>query len=98
MATLVCVSLESARHYRASGFTPSELYAAMGFPITEAVIDACCGVTCCMSRGAPGAFKSSRRSVCHHCGHTLHLNLVGAAKVVLYLVLPCVGDCSDLYP
>ena len=28
----------------------------------------------------------------------MHLNSVGAAKVVLYLVLPCFGDCSDLYP
>ena len=73
-------------------FTPSKQYTAMGSPITEAVIDSCCGVTCCMSRGALGAFRSSRRSVCHHCGNTMHLNSVGAAKVVLYLVLPCLGE------
>ena len=52
-------------------FTPSELYTAMGFPITEAAIDFCCGVTCCLSRGAPGAFRSSKRSVCHQCGRKL---------------------------
>ena len=79
-------------------FTPSELFTAVGFPITEAVIDACCGVTCCMSRGAPGAFRSSRRSVSHQGGNTMQLNSVGAAKVVLYLVLPCLGDRSDSYP
>ena len=78
--------------------TPSELYTAMRFPITEAVIDSCCSVTCCMSRGAPGAFRSSRRSVCHQCENTMHWNSVGAAKVVLCLVLPCSGDCSDLHP
>ena len=60
-------------------FSPSKLYTAMRFPITEAVIDSCCGVTCCMSRGAPGAFRSRRRSVCHQCGNTMHLNSVGAA-------------------
>ena len=79
-------------------FTPSELYTAMGFPITEAAIDSSCGVTCCMSRGALGAFRSSRRSFCHQCGNTMHLNSEAAAKVALYLVLPCLGDCSDSYP
>ena len=72
-------------------FTVSELYTTMGFPITEAAIDSSCGVTCCMSRGALGAFRRSRRN-------TMHLSSVGAAKVVLYLVLPCSGDCSDSYP
>ena len=73
-------------------FTPSELYTAMGFPITEAVIDACCGVTCCMPSGAAAdrfVINMETPCICHS---------VGAAKVVLYLVLPCSGDCSDLYP
>ena len=28
----------------------------------------------------------------------MQLNSVGAAKVVLFLVLPCFGDCSGSYP
>ena len=53
MAALVCVNLESARHYREGGSLPHNCtQPCMGFPITEAVIDSCCGVTCCMSRGA----------------------------------------------
>ena len=52
-------------------FTPSELYTAMGLPITEAATVSC-------------------------CGNTMHLHSGGAVKVLLYLVLPCLGGCPEL--
>ena len=92
MAALVCVSLESARHYRAGGPLTQNCTHPWDFRSQKQTLILVV-VFCCMSRGAPGDFRSSRRSVCHPCGNTVHLNSVEAAKVVLYLVLPSLGDC-----
>ena len=88
----------TARHYRAGGSLAQNCTQPWDFRSQKRSFIVVVCVTCCMSHGALGAFRSSRRSVCHQCGNTMHLNSVGTAKVVLYLVLPCFGDCSDLYP
>ena len=74
MAALVYVSLESARYYRAGVALPQNCTQPWDFRSQKRSLIL---VVVCMSRGAPGAFKSSRRSVCHQCGNTMFFELGG---------------------
>ena len=64
--------------------------------IRETVVTQKVLVECCIILGVK--LRVMCIEVCHQCGNTMHLNPAEAGKVVLYLVLPCFGGCSDLYP
>jgi site-specific DNA-cytosine methylase len=74
--------------------TASELFTAMGFPVTESAVSRTFAL-CHVSRGLPAVPGRSHRSLWNQVGNTMHLNSIGAAKLSLYLVLPCLGCKTD---
>ena len=68
-----------------------DLFTSMGFPVTPEAVQACCGARCTYSRGFEQTPGRSHNSSWHQVGNTMHLNMIGAAKLVVLILLPSVG-------
>ena len=69
-----------------------ELFLAMGFPVTDSTIEACCGAKCPLSRGVDAIAAQSRRSACNQVGNTMHINSIGAVHMAILLLIPALGS------
>ncbi len=73
-----------------------ELMASMGFPITTSQVAAASGVACQFSHGQQASALRSGASIRHATGNAMHLNAVGAAHLVAFILLGNTSGCQPV--
>ena len=71
--------------------TNKELFTAMGFAITRAHVEAADGTTNQFSEGVAKPSSRTHRSQSEEVGNTMHVNVIGALHLAVFLKFPTLG-------